>query len=99
VDFRLLFLAENFRDIVERDIIQRYNVEYKNVLKKLAKYYVSNSGKENSFNKIKNVFNVKSLHTIRNYSQYFSNAYLFFILEKYSPKLRLQEISPKKFIV
>jgi predicted AAA+ superfamily ATPase len=90
------FLAENFRDIVERDVLQRYNVEYKNVLKELAKYYVSNSGKEISFNKLKNVFNVKSLHTIRNYSEYFSNAYLFFVLEKYSPKLKLQEISPKK---
>jgi len=68
-------------------------------VKELAKYYVSNSGREISFNKLKNVFNVKSIHTIRNYSQYFSSAYLFFILEKYSPKLKLQEISPKKFIV
>jgi uncharacterized protein len=90
------FLAENYRDIIERDVIQRYNIKYKTVLKELGRYYVSNAAKEISFNKLKNILNVKSVQTIRDYSQYLSNAYLIFILERYSPKLKQQMIAPKK---
>jgi predicted AAA+ superfamily ATPase len=90
------FLAENYRDIVERDVIQRYNIKYKTVLKELGRYCVSNVGREISFNKLKNILNVKSVQTIRDYSQYLSNAYLIFILERHSPKLKQQMIAPKK---
>ena len=90
------FLAENYKDIVERDVIQRYNIKYKTVLKDLARYYVSNATKEISFNKLKNILNVKSVQTIKDYSQYLSDAYLIIILERYSPKLKQQIIAPKK---
>ncbi|MBO3833218.1 MAG: ATP-binding protein [Candidatus Brockarchaeota archaeon] len=90
------FLSENYRDIVERDVIQRYNIRVKNALKDLAKYYVSNCAKEISFNKLKNILNLKSVHTVKDYSLYLSNAYLIFLLEKYSPKLKESIIAPKK---
>jgi len=90
------FLVENYKDIVERDVIQRYKVKYEKVLKELAKYYISTIAREISFNKLKNILNVKSVQTIKNYSESLSNSYLIFFLEKYSPKLKLQMISPKK---
>jgi len=90
------FLSENYRDIVERDVIQRYNIKFKNALKDLAKYYVSNCAQEVSFNKLKNILNLKSVHTVKDYSLYLSNAYLVFLLEKYSPKLKESIIAPKK---
>jgi predicted AAA+ superfamily ATPase len=90
------FLVENYKDIVERDVIQRYKVKYEKVLKELAKYYISTVAREISFNKLKNILNVRSVQTIKNYSEFLSNAYLIFFLEKYSPKLKLQMISPKK---
>jgi len=90
------FLVENYKDIVERDVIQRYKVKYGKVLKELAKYYISTVAREISFNKLKNILNVKSVQTIKNYSEFLSNSYLIFFLEKYSPKLKLQMISPKK---
>jgi predicted AAA+ superfamily ATPase len=90
------FLVENYKDIVERDVIQRYKVKYEKVLKELAKYYISTVSREISFNKLKNILNVKSVQTIKNYSEFLSNSYLIFFLEKYSPKLKLQMISPKK---
>jgi len=52
--------------------------------------------REISFNKLKNILNVRSLQTIKNYSEFLSTSYLIFFLEKYSPKLKLQMISPKK---
>jgi len=90
------FLVENYKDIVERDVIQRYKVKYEKVLKELAKYYISTVAREISFNRLKNILNVKSVQTIKNYSEFLSNSYLIFFLEKYSPKLKLQMISPKK---
>jgi len=90
------FLVENYKDIIERDVIQRYNVRYRGVLRELARYYVSNSGLKISFNKLKKILGVKSVQTIKNYSYYLSNAYLIFLIEKYSPKLKNQYISPKK---
>jgi predicted AAA+ superfamily ATPase len=90
------FLVENYKDIVEKDVIQRYKVKYEKVLKELAKYYISTIAREISFNKLKNILNVKSVQTIKNYSEFLSNAYLIFFLGKYSPKLKLQIISPKK---
>ncbi len=90
------FLAENYKDIIERDVIQRYNIKYRGVLRELARYYVSNSAMKVSFNKLRNILGVKSVQTIKNYSHYLSNAYLIFLIEKYSPKLKTQYISPKK---
>ncbi len=90
------FLSENYKDIVERDVVQRYNIRYKNALKDLARYYIANAGKEVSFNKLKNVLNLKSVHTVKDYTLYLSNAYLVFLLEKYSPKLKESIIAPKK---
>ncbi|MEM2935311.1 MAG: ATP-binding protein, partial [Candidatus Thermoplasmatota archaeon] len=40
------FASENYRDIMERDVIQRYNIKYKNALKDLARYYISNCARE-----------------------------------------------------
>jgi predicted AAA+ superfamily ATPase len=90
------FLSENYRDIVERDVVQRYNIRVRNALKDLAKYYISNCAQEVSFNKLKNILNLKSVHTVKNYSLYLSAAYLVFLLEKYSPKLKESIIAPKK---
>ncbi|MEM3504438.1 MAG: hypothetical protein QW134_09490 [Nitrososphaeria archaeon] len=49
------FYQKNYKDIVERDVVQRYNIRYKNALKDLARYYISNAGQEISFNKLKNI--------------------------------------------
>ncbi|MCM8803548.1 MAG: ATP-binding protein [Candidatus Omnitrophica bacterium] len=91
-----IFLAENFSDIVERDVIQRYNVKYPKVMKDLAKYFVTNATSEISFNRLKNILNVKSVHTISKYTDYLQTAYLLFILERFSPKLKEQYLAPKK---
>ncbi|MEM3554443.1 MAG: ATP-binding protein [Candidatus Micrarchaeaceae archaeon] len=90
------FISENYSDIVERDVIQRYNIKFKNAVKELAKYYVSNCAQEVSFNRLKNILNLKSVHTVKDYSIYLSNAYLIFFLERFSPKLKESIIAPKK---
>ena len=90
-----IFLIENYKDIVERDVFQRYKVKYIRVLKDTAKYLISNIGNEISFNKLKNIFDV-NIHTIENYCSYLQNAYLIFLIERFSFKLKKQFLAPKK---
>ncbi len=91
-----VFLAETYKDIIERDVLQRYQIRYPSVLKELAQYLISNTAKEVSFNKLKDVLNVKSAHTIKEYTTYLQNTYLVFLLERFSFKLKEQMRAPKK---
>ncbi len=90
------FLSENYKDIIERDVIQRYTVRNSSFIKELALYLISNSSKEISFNKLKNIFGAKSTNTVRKYASYLENTYLFFFLNRFSFKLKEQSIAPKK---
>ena len=91
-----VFLLEAYKDILEKDIIQRYNLKYVKVLKDLAKYLISYSGKEFSYNQLKSIFAVKSVHTVKNYISYLQNAYLVFLVERFSFKLKEQALAPRK---
>ncbi len=91
-----LFLINNYKDIVERDVVERYKIKYPKTLKEIAKYLISNSSSEISFNKLKKMLNIKSVHTVKNYISYLENAYLIFLIERFSPKLKEQFLAPKK---
>lgn len=91
-----MFLLENYKDIIERDVVQRYKIKYVKVLKDIAKYLISNVSNEISFNRLKNSFKIKSPHTVKNYISYLENAYLVFLVERFSFKLKEQSMAPKK---
>ena len=90
------FVSETYGDIIERDVIQRYRIKYRKLLKNLALYYVSNFSSYISFNGLKKLFKVKNVETVKNYSEYISNAYLLIFLRRFSFRLKEQEIAPKK---
>lgn len=89
-------LKSIFRDIITKDIIKRYKIKNIAVIENLGKYLISNSANELSFNKLKNIFSIKKVGTIKNYVSYFEKAYLVFVLERFSFKLKQQIIAPKK---
>ncbi|MGB9708012.1 MAG: ATP-binding protein [Candidatus Pacearchaeota archaeon] len=91
-----IFLIENYKDVIERDILQRYKIKYVKVLKDLTKYLISNISNEISYNQLKNIFKIKSVHTVKNYITYLQNSYLIFVLERFSFKLKEQMLAPKK---
>ncbi|MEO0202978.1 MAG: ATP-binding protein [candidate division WOR-3 bacterium] len=94
-NFGFIFLSENYKDIVERDVIQRFNVKNVRIFKDFSRYLISNSTNEISYNSLKNIFNV-SVRTISNWINYLETAFLFFELERFSPKLKQQILAPKK---
>ena len=91
-----VFLAENYRDIMERDVVQRYHVKYPSILKEMGRYMMTNTAREISFNSLKKILKVKSTHTVKKYMDYLQNSYLIFLIERFSYKLKEQMLAPKK---
>lgn len=94
--FGSIMLQEIYKDIVENDIIRQHKVRDQQNLRELVKYLVSNMGREITFNKLKGILAIKNVHTIAKYTGYVSDAYLIFLLERFSYKLKEQFKAPKK---
>lgn len=94
--FGSLMLSGIYRDIIENDIIGHHKIRNPQSLRELAKYLISNTGKEMTFNKLRASLGIKDTHTIAKYSAYISDAYLIFLLERFSYKLKEQFKAPKK---
>lgn len=89
-------LVSIYSDALEKDVVSRHRVKKTVALKEFARYLISNVSSEFSFSKLRRILNIRDVHTIKNYAGWVSEAYLLFFLERFSPKLKLQFISPKK---
>jgi len=91
-----IYLRNLFYDIVEKDIIARYKIVFKSVIRELAITLISNFTNYISLKKLKEKFGLGSGHTIKNYLDYLKETYLFFFLNKFSFKPIEIEKSNKK---
>jgi hypothetical protein len=82
----LSYARNLFYSIINRDIIYRYKVQHTRAFKEMATYLVLETGKEISYNRIKNIFSLGSAHTARNYVDHLEEAYIISTLEKFSYK-------------
>ena len=89
-------LHELFSDVVMKDIAVRFGIKNTDVLKKIAAYLISNTGKEFSFNSIKKMFEIKSVQSVIDYVSYFEDAYLLFTVPRFSYSYKKQVVNPKK---
>lgn len=89
-------LVRIYADIIEKDVIKRLKTKKKATLKEMSKYLVSNFASEFTFAKLKNILKIKDQHTVKNWISALEDAYLFVVLERYSPKMKEQIIAPKK---
>jgi len=89
-------LNELLNDVLMRDIAVKFGIKNTQILKKLAIYLITSVGKEFSYNKLKKIFNIKSVQTCIDYISYFEDAYLVFSVPKFSYSYKKQQISPKK---
>ncbi len=94
--FGKTMLVRTYEDIIHKDILLRYNIKNTKTFSEIAKYLVTNFSKEITYRKLKDISLIKNVHTIKNYVDYLSNAYLIIILERFSFKLKKQTIAPKK---
>ena len=83
-------------DIIYRDVAVRYGLRQHQVLRQLAIYLISNSGKSYSLNNLKNIFGIGSVRSISDYVSWLEDSYLIFSLPKFSFSLKKQIYNPKK---
>ena len=89
-------LQELLNDILAKDIAARYNLKNMKLLKEIATYLLSNSGKEFSYNSLKNIFKLGSVNTAISYVSYFEDSYLLFAVPRFDYSLKKQSVNPKK---
>jgi predicted AAA+ superfamily ATPase len=89
-------LMQTFNDIIIRDIALRYNIKNTTLLQQLAVWLVSNCGKLFTGNSLRKLFQIGSSASIMEYLSYFSDAYLFFFVPRFSYSGKVQLINPKK---
>jgi len=89
-------LMNAFNDIIIRDIAMRFNVKNTSALQQLAVWLLSNTGKPISGNSLRKLFSIGSSSSIMEYLSYFSDAYLFYFVPKFSYSRKVQLVNPKK---
>lgn len=89
-------LHELLNDIIVRDIAVRHGIHNIKILKELAIYFLTNVGKEFTYNKLKDAFNLGSVHTVLDFVSYFEDSYLLFTINKFDYSLKKQQVNPKK---
>lgn len=96
MDVKESYLRELFDKIITKDVIMRYNIKYGRDLKEMALYLLSNFASRATYHKVRNIFDVKSVHTIKNYTGYLAESYLIFELNAFSFKQKDQIRQPRK---
>jgi len=89
-------LMHIFNDIVIRDIALRYGIKHTSILQQLAVWLISNTGKLISGNSLRKIFPIGSSSSIMEYLTYFTEAYLFFFVPKFSYSNKVQLVNPRK---
>jgi predicted AAA+ superfamily ATPase len=85
-----------FEDILNKDILVRYNIKEVRALKDLALFLLSNVGRVYSYPTLRNITGIKSLSTIKNYLDYFQNVFLLYQLSRFDYSLKKQKVSSSK---
>lgn len=93
------YLRNIYEDIIQKDLIVRFGIKNVKSLKVLAHYLYSNFTKEISYNTLKNVLNLKSVNTVKDYIDFLQQAYMVFECYKYDYSLKKQETYNKKCFV
>ena len=93
------FLQRTYEDIIYRDIIARHGIKEIKQFLQLSHYLFSNFTGDLSYNSIKNVLNIKSPVSVKNYIGYLEDSYLAFELYKYDHSLKKQHMNNKKIYV
>jgi len=88
-------LIELFNDVLVRDITIRHKIRNVRTLKEMAVYLITNTGKEFSYNSLKEVFKL-SINTSISFVSYLEDAYLLFTVPRFSYSLKKQLVNPKK---
>jgi len=90
------YLKALYSTIINKDVVLRSKIRFIKTLKDISSYLITNHSCYMSFNKIKNIFSLKSTHTALNYVSFLEESYLFFFLKRLSYKQKESFIANRK---
>ena len=83
-----------------KDVVRRYNVRYAARIAELSTYLSTDFPTEFTFTKLKNSLDFNSVATVQNYVKYLQESYVFFVLNRFSHKVKEQlKASRKAYLV
>ncbi len=88
-----------FEDILNKDVIRRYNIKKIKELNDLILYLFSNVSKTYSYSTLKQISSIKSLSMINNYIEYLKNVFVASTINKFDYSIKKQRVSSSKFYV
>ncbi len=88
-------LFRYYDDVLNKDLIQRFKIRKKEALKNVARYFFANISNLVTFNSIERFIKVTA-DTIEKFYSYFEDAYLIFLINRFSYKLKEQNKRQKK---
>lgn len=95
----LALSKQYFEDILNKDIIKRYNIRKIKELNDLILYLVSNVSQVYSYSTLKKVSGIKSQSMIKNYIEYLKNVFIAFTINRFDYSVKKQKVSSSKFYV
>lgn len=93
------YVDELVRNILVRDIEQRYKIRYAAAFERLSQHLLNISPVRVVYKELQEIFKFHSAHTVENYVNYLSNAYVIRLLPKYSTKSRLRQRNDKAYAI
>ncbi|MBI3955732.1 ATP-binding protein [Candidatus Gottesmanbacteria bacterium] len=90
------WLKTIYSDVLYRDVATRFKISETRALRELSFYLLSNIAQPTSYNKVKELVKLGSVTTVREYVDFLTSAWLFFVVNCYSPSVKKQQIAPKK---
>lgn len=89
-------LAQLYQDILVKDLLVRFKIRETKAFREVALFLLSNISSPVSFGNIRDLLGVKSVTTVKNYIDFFEEAYLFFSVYKFDYSVKKQIINDRK---
>lgn len=89
-------LEQLYQDVLIKDLIVRFKIRETKIFREIALYLLSNMTSPMSFNNVRAMVGAKSVTTVKNYVDFFEEAYLFFSLFKFDYSIKKQIINDRK---
>jgi predicted AAA+ superfamily ATPase len=89
-------LAENYENIIYRDIVKRFNQNLERSVKEISVFLLSNISKEVSLRNLSKTINIKNLSTVKSILDSFEKSFLFFFVHKFDYSVKKQIQNPRK---
>jgi len=91
------YLQELYSSIISKDIVSRKKIKHIKAFKEVSLLLFSQIGQRFTYQSVKKTVQINSVNTVKNYIMYLQEAYLGFVLEPYSNKVKERISLPKKF--